>query len=695
MKLKLLCFLFAVLFSFSGRAQNEKYLAPNPSWVTEKVHLEPENLELSKSNGGEYPLLYDRQVNLDKKEYFFHWTTILKNSESVSLYNTLEFSFDPAYQKLEIHFINVIRNGEVINKIDAEEFKIITKEENADRKLYNNSKTLISHLKDIRQGDVLDYAFTKKGQNPAYEDHQFCSQPFQFYYDLEVFHFSVISSSEKLNFKLLKGAKEPLVTNSAGQKKYSWFLKNLKANYSDENAPTWYSTEANVCFSDLDKWEDVAQLSQPFYELSPSELVFFKKVAQEISSTDDRLEMISDLIHFVQDDIRYLGFEDGLNAFVPHRPKQVYQQRFGDCKDKSLLLIALLKSMGVEASPVLVNTYLKNELESQLASPFNFNHCVSAVEVSGKTYFIDPTISKQGGDLFNTYFPDYGKVLHIENQQLESIPENQSGTVEIEEYLKPYENNTEASFYSVKTTFRGFQADNMRSFFATNPLDYISKEYMKFYSNMYPYIRQNGELKYDDDRVGNEFVTFEKYWIDSIWEKDEEYKGKKLVYVAPLMMQNYFSHQSATKRTSDYAISFPCDISYKMTILTPYLMTIEDDTKKIENKEYSYQSSVVYNEKEREIYLEDTYKTFKDHIKAKDFPRFKSDHAKMYEDSSFGIYFENEEKGEKTFVFRSIFDFLILLFIIIVAAVGLIALNEKRKERKKKRSYKPKSGNHS
>ena len=64
---------------------------------------------------------------------------------------------------------------------------------------------------------------------------------------------------------------------------------------------------------------------------------------------------------------------------------------------------------------------------------------------------------------------------------------------------------------------------------------------MKFYSNMYPYIRQNGELKYDDDRVGNEFVTFEKYWIDSIWEKDEEYKGKKLVYVAPLMMQNYFT----------------------------------------------------------------------------------------------------------------------------------------------------------
>ena len=63
----------------------------------------------------------------------------------------------------------------------------------------------------------------------------------------------------------------------------------------------------------------------------------------------------------MQDDIRYLGFENGLNSFKPSKPIEVLKRRFGDCKDKALLLSTLLQSYGIAANPILVNsTYGKN-----------------------------------------------------------------------------------------------------------------------------------------------------------------------------------------------------------------------------------------------------------------------------------------------------------------------------------------------
>lgn len=684
MLLKLIGFGLALIFSLSTFAQNSDYIKEVPNWVVKNSQFEARDEEGSKSNGGEYPLLYDRQVNLDEKESFFHWTTILKNSESVSVYNTLEFSFDPSYQKLKIHFINVIRDGKLIDKINADEFRIITREENADRKLYDNNKTLISHLSDLRTGDVLDYAFSLKGQNPAYGDHQFTSQDLQSQQALESYYFSVLSSSQKLKYKLLNGAKDPLVKTDGNLKSYTWEFQDVKAFYYEENTPSWFSSIPHVSFSDLQKWQDVARISAPFYQLSKDDLAYFRDLSLDLTKSSDTLKMVQDLIRFVQDEIRYLGFEDGLNAFVPHNPKKVLEQRFGDCKDKSLLLVALLKSIGVNASPLLVNTYLLDKITDKLPSPYLFNHCVASFDLYGQTYYIDPTISNQGGDAFDIFFPDYGKVLNIQSQKLLEVPKKQKGKIVIDELLELGTEYEDQAYYRVKTTFTGAEADKMRSFFASNQLDYISKEYMKFYSNMYPFISLKEELSFEDNREQNSFETVEKYWVDSIWEKDKTIKDRKIVYVAPLMMQNYFHHQTPAQRSSDYFINFPCHITYDIIIRTPSPWTVEESVKEISNKEYTYRSMVANDRRKKEIHLQDMYWTNTNHIKAEDFPRFQADHSKMYTDSSFGIYSGGEEEGEGSNFVRSIIDFLIPIVLSIVALIGLIVFIEKRKEKKER-----------
>ena len=78
------------------------------------------------------------------------------------------------------------------------------------------------------------------------------------------------------------------------------------------------------------------------------------------NKTDE--QKVLSALHFVQDEVRYMGIEMGVNSHKPHAPDAVFAQRFGDCKDKTYLFCTLLQGMNIPAYPVLVNTGFKQRL---------------------------------------------------------------------------------------------------------------------------------------------------------------------------------------------------------------------------------------------------------------------------------------------------------------------------------------------
>jgi hypothetical protein len=72
------------------------------------------------------------------------------------------------------------------------------------------------------------------------------------------------------------------------------------------------------------------------------------------ASRDARLQAI---FNFVADDIRYVNYVSG-EWWLPNRPQQLLARREGDCDDKALLLITLLKAVGIDAQEVMVQTRL-------------------------------------------------------------------------------------------------------------------------------------------------------------------------------------------------------------------------------------------------------------------------------------------------------------------------------------------------
>jgi hypothetical protein len=82
-------------------------------------------------------------------------------------------------------------------------------------------------------------------------------------------------------------------------------------------------------------------------------------------------------------ELRYFAVELGWGAYVPRPPETTLQRAFGDCKDKTHVMLALLRSHGVEAYPMLAVASSDQHVPDDLPSPELFNHVVVAIPWSG------------------------------------------------------------------------------------------------------------------------------------------------------------------------------------------------------------------------------------------------------------------------------------------------------------------------
>ncbi|GAO44589.1 transglutaminase-like domain-containing protein [Flavihumibacter petaseus] len=102
-------------------------------------------------------------------------------------------------------------------------------------------------------------------------------------------------------------------------------------------------------------------------------------------------EKIRAIYYWVQDNIRYIAFEEGYAGFVPHTVQQVFRNKYGDCKGMANLLTEMLKLAGYDAHFAWVGTreipYDHNEVQSLCVD----NHAISVLYFQGKTWFLDGT----------------------------------------------------------------------------------------------------------------------------------------------------------------------------------------------------------------------------------------------------------------------------------------------------------------
>ena len=115
-----------------------------------------------------------------------------------------------------------------------------------------------------------------------------------------------------------------------------------------------------------------------------------EKVATLTAGKKTDIEKIESLFYWVQDNIRYIAFEDGIMGFKPDAAQNVFNKKYGDCKGKANLLKEMLKLAGYDARLTWIGT---SDLpyDYSLPSLAVDNHMICTVILNGKRYFLDGT----------------------------------------------------------------------------------------------------------------------------------------------------------------------------------------------------------------------------------------------------------------------------------------------------------------
>ena len=511
-------------------------------------------------------LLDDHQVRVGDKtvERYYHHVQKIDTAAGLNDVSQLKFTFEPSFQKLAIHFIRIRRQGTVIDAMKLSQIKVISQEEELNQQLYNGTLAAIAFLNDIRVGDIVDYAYTVSGENPVLNGRFADTLYLADQQPIRHLNFRLIwPSSRSVAIKNSNIEIEPSVQASGSDTEYIWERREVDAINVEDYSPAWHNPYPSVSLSEFRTWTDIVQWALPMYGTGsaiPAELNAKIQKWQTDSQAPEGRTVAA--LRFVQDEIRYLGIELGRYSHQPTEPAKVFARRFGDCKDKSLLLATILNSMGIEAAPALVDSTAGRSLDQQQPSPFAFDHVIVQVKIGGKSYWLDPTISYQRGGLDKYYDPPYERALVLRDSanELEKIPLPATGSGHIL-ISEKYERKVMGGPVSllVNSIYTGAEADNMRYYLASTTMSDLGKASLNFYNESNSSIKADGLPQIEDDEIKNTLVVREKYVIDGFWKDNKHYFMADKIYAE-------IGQPNVKQRTMPLRMRYPVSIDQSVAI---------------------------------------------------------------------------------------------------------------------------------
>jgi len=170
---------------------------------------------------------------------------------------------------------------------------------------------------------------------------------------------------------------QPALAQNSQTNTFIWEKQNIAPLEREVRSPSWSEQGAYVHVSNFDSWQALgkwyADLIRPQFKPTAELQEIARQMVERHPNRLDRVAAIDDL---VLKSTRYVALEFGVYGFKPYPVAETLARKFGDCKDKSSLMIALLRAAGIDAEIALVRTKHLGEIPSQPASASIFDHAI-------------------------------------------------------------------------------------------------------------------------------------------------------------------------------------------------------------------------------------------------------------------------------------------------------------------------------
>jgi tetratricopeptide (TPR) repeat protein/transglutaminase-like putative cysteine protease len=322
----------------------------------------------------------------------------VQSDAGVQQYGLLTFSYPSATETLDIDYIRVRKLDGTVVTTPAENIQEMPADVTRSAPFYSDLHERHVAVKGLGIGDVLEYSTHENVTKPLV--------PGQFWFQYNFSH-DIISLQDLLEVRVPRERQiaikspevKPSVSDADQYRIYTWSSSNLQRkdkNEKQEQAKTAWEIargrlpQPDVLISSFQSWEEIGlwygelqrEKIKPTAELRAKAAELTKDAADD----DAKLRAIYD---YVSTQFRYIGVAFGIGRYQPHSAKDVFDNQYGDCKDKHTLLASLLSAVGIQAYPALISS--AHEIDADIPSPAQIDHVITAVPRGEGIVWLDTT----------------------------------------------------------------------------------------------------------------------------------------------------------------------------------------------------------------------------------------------------------------------------------------------------------------
>lgn len=614
---------------------------PTPAWV-KPIELEADaSAPVEQIRSGVYYLLVDRQTRVagNERQQFNRFAIKVVNDKGMEHAASIDIDFDPTFQRLQLHTLAVHRNGRVISQLATVPIRTLQREKELEALILDGRLTASLLVQDVRVGDVVEYAFTVRGVHPSMKGGHFGGFDMQWRDPVHALYMRLLWPAKRpITFKNMNLSEPAVESEQGGVRQYEWVAKGVPGLRLSDDAPVWFDPYPYVQWSSFGDWSEVSRWAVPLYAppaLPGGEL---REEVERIQRTfSEPGDQVTAVLQYVQKNIRYLSVDVGVGSYTPSQPRTVMARRFGDCKDKTLLTLTMLKALGIEARAALVNTRLREGLMQRIPSPGAFDHVLVRVQVNGQSYWIDPTRYPQMGRLDAISQPYFGYALIVDpaTQDLEPMPRSDAtrSTRNVNTVFDATQGIGQPVTVTITTELQGLSAERMRDDMSRSNREELQRQYVNFYAGYYPGLVAEGPMTVDDDQQTNAIQVVERYRIADFWAKGDK-PGKLEARIKNPDMLSQLREPGERVRNAPLAIGHVVEVDSVTEVLLPEDWRVESDHAEVRHPAFEFTYTLITTP--RLLTQVSRYVSLGDHVKAEEMV----DYVKKLEDARTAMWLE-------------------------------------------------------
>lgn len=440
-------------------------------------------------------------------------------SSQLSEAGRFQMSFNPDYQRLVIHRVDLRRAGRWQHRFRPEMVSLARRETGFENNMADGTVTALIVLDDVRVGDVLRIAYSVIGSNPVLAGQVTDSTRLAWTSPVLESRLRVLfDPGTEPVFHLENGAPAPALHHGPEAVELDLQRHASASVVVEDDYPAWFQPYPLAEMGARRTWSDVVTWGLPLYPKVDSLSEDLRAQLVQWNALPDARARVTAALRLVQDRVRYFGVEMGQNSHRPTAPEETWRRQYGDCKDKAYLLTSLLQHMGVDAVPALVSVDRGRAVGDQIPSASAFDHVIVRVRLDGTTLWLDPTLTGQGGDPADKDLSSYGLVLPLAPgvSSLEAVraPVRTMRAITVQERYRIPEGGQGVEL-SIDTDYRGSAADWARRSIVTERGEELQRRYAEYYRRRFGELEVVRPMSVEDDRDANSVILHEGYLLKS------------------------------------------------------------------------------------------------------------------------------------------------------------------------------------